>query len=353
MATIRKRKDNDGGIRYQVIVRKKGVPPQYATFERMTDARRWGRQTESAIEEGRHFKTAEAKRHTLGDLINRYVNDVLPQKPSAYKRQKAQLDWWKDRIGMYTLADTTPSIIAEQRDYLAKGVTRLGKLRSPSTVNRYLAALSHAFTIAEKEWEWLDTNPLRKVGKLKEPRGRVRFLNEEERAALLDSVKKSRNRNLYPIVILALSTGMRLGEICNLKWADVNLADGRIIIEESKNDERRGVPLVGFALNVMKEHTKVRHVGRDYIFSSDQKNQPIDIRKAWNNALRNSGVLDFRFHDLRHSAASYLAMNGATLAEMAEVLGHRTLQMVKRYAHLSEAHTAGVVEKMNNSIFGE
>ena len=353
MATIRKRKDKAGDIRYQVIVRKKGAPPQYATFERLTDARKWERQTESSIEEGRHFKTTEAKRHTVADLIDRYINDALPQKPKAYKRQKAQLEWWKARIGVYTLADATPSLISEQRDHLLKGVTRLGKLRSPATVNRYLAALSHVFTIAEKEWEWVQTNPIRKVRKQKESRGRVRFLDETERGALLVATKKSKNRHLYPIVVLALSTGMRLGEITGLKWGNVDLADGRIIIDETKNGERRAVPLVGFALQVMKDHTKVRRVDWDFIFSSDQKNQPVDIRKAWNNAIKQAGIEDFRFHDLRHSAASYLAMNGASLAEIADVLGHKTLQMVKRYSHISEQHTASVVEKMNLKIFGK
>ena len=351
MATIRKRKDKEGSIRYQVIVRKKGVPDQYATFERLTDARKWGRQTESAIEEGRHFKTTEAKRHTVKDLLDRYIKDVLPTKEKAFKRQKAQLDWWKESIGVYTLADATPALISEQRDILLNGVTRLGKKRSPATVNRYLAALSHVFTIAEKEWGWIESNPVRKVRKSKEPRGRVRFLTDEERERLLDACKESRNRHLYPIVVLALSTGMRLGEIVGLRWNDINLSSGRIILDETKNGERRLVPLVGFALELVKKHSKIRRLGFDYVFSSDQKNQPIEIRKAWNNALNKSEIEDFRFHDLRHCAASYLAMNGATLTEIAEVLGHKTLQMVKRYTHLSESHTARVVESMNNKIF--
>jgi len=78
----------------------------------------------------------------------------------------------------------------------------------------------------------------------------------------------------------------------------------------------------------------------------------MSLRAPWLAALKKAGVADFRFHDLRHSAASYLAMNGASLAEIAEVLGHKTLQMVRRYAHLSEAHTAGVVSRMNAKIFG-
>ena len=112
----------------------------------------------------------------------------------------------------------------------------------------------------------------------------------------------------------------------------------------------------------MQEHAKVKILGCDYVFPSQKPAkdktsgkliyQPIDIRTAWENALKNAEIEDFRFHDLRHSAASYLAMNGASLAEIAEVLGHKTLQMVKRYAHLSEAHTSTVVASMNEKIFG-
>jgi integrase len=102
----------------------------------------------------------------------------------------------------------------------------------------------------------------------------------------------------------------------------------------------------------MKERSKVRHIDTDLVFPSKIRPQkPLLIHKSFPEAVKRAKVEDFRFHDLRHSAASYLAMNGATLAEIADVLGHKTFQMVKRYAHLSEAHTAGVVASMNEKIF--
>lgn len=162
-------------------------------------------------------------------------------------------------------------------------------------------------------------------------------------------------------MVLALSTGARRNEILNLQWSNIDLERSQIVLHETKNGERRVLPLQGHAKNLIKEHAKVRILGCDYVFPSEitHKNaagetvyQPIDIRTAWENALTKAKVVDFRFHDLRHSAASYLAMNGATLAEIAEVLGHKTLQMVKRYAHLSEAHTSAVVARMNERIFG-
>jgi integrase len=103
----------------------------------------------------------------------------------------------------------------------------------------------------------------------------------------------------------------------------------------------------------MQQHAKVRRLDTPLVFPRPDGQKPLDIRSAWETALKHAGVDDFRFHDPRHSAASYLAMNGASLAEIAEILGHKTLSMVKRYAHLSEAHTARVVARMNAAIFGE
>lgn len=155
------------------------------------------------------------------------------------------------------------------------------------------------------------------------------------------------------MVLIALSTGSRKGEILNLHWSDVELTHGRITCHDTKNTARRAVPLTGRALDQMRQHAKVRRSDTPLVFPNAQGTQPLDPRRAWETALKQAGIPDCRCHDLRHSAASYLAMSGASLAEIAEVLGHRTLAMVKRYAHLSEAHTASVVARMNAKIFGE
>jgi integrase len=351
MANIQKRVSQNGKAAYRVRVRLKGYPLQTASFECLTDARKWAQQTEAAIREGRHFKITEAQRHTLSALIDRYVNDVLPGKRDGL-HQARQLRWWKEQLGSYTLADVTPALIAEYRDRLASGITNRKEKRSPATVNRYMAALSHAFTIAVKEWQWLEDNPLRKVSKPKEPRGRVRFLSDEERECLLEACRESSNPDLYPAVVLALSAGARQSEIMTLRWHQVDIAAKVIRLEHTKNGERRALPLVEHALELMRERAKVRRIDTDLIFPSKvDPAKPIDLRTPWEAALKRARIEDFRWHDLRHSAASYLAMNGATLAEIAEVLGHKTLQMVKRYAHLSEQHVAGVVAKMNAKLF--
>ena len=363
MASIRKRTRSDGTTSYRVDVRLKGFPPQRATFKRLTDAKKWGGQTEAAIREGRYFKTTEARKHTLSDAISRYKEFVLPTKKEQ-KKQEALLDWWDDEIGSHTLADVTPSKISECRDKLLNGITIRGTQRAPATVVRYLAALSNVFTTAVNEWEWLEDSPVRKVKKPTEPRGRVRFLSEDttgpdgktidgERSRLLKACEKSNSPYLYPVVVLALSTGMRQGEIMGLTWDDVDLHQGRITLHETKNGERRVVPLTGKALELLVGHAKIRRIDTPLIFPGKVKrDKPMDLRASWIAALKAADIEECRFHDLRHSAASYLAMNGASLAEIAEVLGHKTLQMVKRYAHLSEAHTAGVVASMNERIFG-
>jgi len=353
MATIKERIAKDGTPRYTVEIRLKGYPAQTATFKRKTDIKKWVQDTESAIRDGRHFKTVEAKKHTFADLVDRYIKDVLPKKPKQEVVQKMQLGWWKDKIGVYLLSDVTPALIVQYRDELASGITYRGTQRNPATVVRYMAALSHAFTIAVKEWGWLEDSPMRKVKKPKESRGRVRFLDNDERARLLAACQASSNKLLYLCFILALSTGMRQAELMGLKWQDVNLKDEFIILHETKNGERRRVPLAGIGLELLREHSKVRRIDTPLLFPSTKDPlKPIDLRRPFDNAMKAAEIEDFKWHDLRHCTASYLAMNGASLAEIAEVLGHKTLAMVKRYAHLSDGHVSNVVASMNAKIFG-
>lgn len=351
MASIEKRIAKNGAVSYRVKIRTRGQLPESSTFRRLTDAKRWAKQTEGAIVEGRHFKNAEGKRHTLGELIDRYLEEVLPNKrPNTIRSQSQQLRWWKDHLGDRMLAEITPALVAEYRDKLTRGN---GRARGPASVRRYLAALSHVFTVAVKEWGWLEDNPLTKVSKPKEPRGRVRFLSDDERARLLQACRESSNPDLYTAVVLALSTAARRMEIWGLRWSQVDPRRGTITVEETKNSERRSLTLVGHALELVHERAKVRRIDTDLIFPAPSDPQtPIDFRWAWEVALKRAQVGDFCWHDLRHSAASYLAMNSASLAEIAEILGHKTLEMAKRYTHLSEAHTAHVVASMNEKIFG-
>ena len=247
MATIVPRTTKGGNTRYRVQVRLRGHRPQSNTFDRLTDARKWAQQTEAAIHEGRHFPYSAAKRRKVADLIDRYVADVLPQKPKSILAQHAQLIWWREQIGDCLLSDLSPSLIAECRDRLAKIEVPGGYKRSPGTVNRYMAPLSHALNIAMKEWGWIHDNPMLRVTKFKESRGRVRFLSDDERDRLLAVCRDSSSTFLYPAVILAISTGMRRGELLGLSWKDIDLDREMITLHDTKNNERRAVPLKGLA----------------------------------------------------------------------------------------------------------
>ncbi|NGX41014.1 MAG: Tyrosine recombinase XerD [Candidatus Anoxychlamydiales bacterium] len=352
MASIRKHQTKDGKIKFHVQIRLKGHAPQTASFDRLTDARKWIQEVESSIRNNRYFKTAESRKHDFNQLADRYIASVLPEKKTA-SDQKAQLFWWKKHIGNMLLADITPSIISEYKEKLLTEKTKKGKKRTGSTANRYLSIISHVFTVACKEWGWVRENPLSFVSKLKEPKGRVRFLSDDERERLLTTCKSSKNSYLYTIVVLALSSGMRLGEILNLTWSNVDFKHQRIILEETKNGERRQVPLKGRALDLLKLLQEKHSLCTKLLFPSKAFfNKPTDIRSAWEYALKKAKIENFKFHDLRHSCASYLAMNGCTIVEIAGVLGHKTLQMVKRYSHLSDSHLSEVVSRMNEKILG-
>ena len=345
MATIDTRQSNDGQITYRVRVRIKGHATQTATFSKLADARKWASITEGAVFHEKRFPGNEAKKHTMSEGIDRYMTEVLPRKAaSSSHNQTFQLKWWKSAIGHNVLAEVSSSLIAQQRDRLRQS----GK--SNATVNRYLSALSHVLSITVREWEWLDDSPMRKVSKLRENKGRVRFLSVEERQSLLEQCKASRNTSLHTVVVLALSTGGRKNELLSLEWRDVDLKRNILTFRETKNGETRAVPLTGYALEVLKSHAKVRRIDTALVFPSSTGRKS-NIRQSWEYAVKRAGITNFHFHDLRHSYASYLAMNGASLLEIAELLGHKTLAMVKRYAHLTEAHTKSVVERMNKAVF--
>lgn len=342
MATFQKRVDSKGKTRWRALVRMKG---QTATkwFPRKAEAQTWASETEDAIRHRRYFATQEAERHTVQDLIDRRKLEIEgdPAKQAAGVGQ--QLDWWGGQIGKLSLVDLTPAVLAECRDRLAKD-------KSNPTANRYLAVMSKALNQAVREWGWIQDNPMRHVARKPENKGRVRFLSDDERKALLKACKDSDLAALHPIVVLALATGMRQGEILSLTWPQVDLKRGWITLTDTKNGDRRGLPLSGHALAVMEEYGKVRHLKEPRVFPGLERNKG-DFRAAWVRAVQAAGLTDFRFHDLRHSAASALLMSGASLGEIADVLGHRTLQMVQRYSHIADDHRAKVVAKMNQGIF--
>jgi integrase len=191
---------------------------------------------ESAVFAARAVPGLEAARHTLADVLERYRREVLPRKAQGTQRMQAgHLAWWKNALGYLRLVDLAPARLVECRDQLAQ-------TRTPGTVNHYLATLGHALAVAVREWQWLEASPLRRVQKLRLPPPRTRYLSDAERQRLLAACQASANRMLYPVVLVALTTGCRKMEILSLTWPDVDLHRRELRVSQTKNGRPRVVP---------------------------------------------------------------------------------------------------------------
>ena len=384
MAVIRERKSASGVKSYHVQVRIRGFPPQTQTFKSKTLAKEWAALTETDLKAGRLLPRVIAERYTVSDLLTRYRKEVLPLKKAKFIRdQTVHLDWWEAKLGRYSLAQLNSNVIGQARIALstesigkksvkvqtkdAKGNTitktvQEDRVRAPATVVRYMGALSHALNTAVNEWGWIDKSPMIGVRKPKVDNERRRFLSDEEIQRVLTEAKGSENRFLYTVVLLALSTGMRLTEIMSLRWRNVLVEDGAemglLVMEKTKNGDARTSPLAEDAFKavmVLRDKAKKDNADRvpanQLLFPSDTvENKPVEIRKAWETCRKRAELDDFRFHDLRHTAGSLLAMSGASTREIAEVLGHKTMAMAKRYSHLTQKHLGSVVANMNQRL---
>lgn len=354
MATIEPRTLKDGSKRYRVRVRLLGELPRTKTFKRLTDAKAWASKVESDMGHGAYVPTALERRRTLHELIEKYQTEYLPTRGIRdTAKQEALLKWWDDHYGHLTLDKLKPEAIAEGRRKLAARRKRDGDPLSGATINRHLAALSAVCKWAWKELRWLPSNPVLDVSKAPESTGIVRYLSDGERKALLQVCRKSSDPNIYAAVMLALATGARYSNIRNLTWADVDLKQWRLRFTETKNDQPRYVPVVGPAQPALQAQHAADPTQAGWVFKGNRDDAPADLDKAWRKVRKAAGIEDVRFHDLRHTTASYLTMNGASLAEVAEALGHRTLVMAKRYSHQSGEHVRSTFERMASRLADE
>ncbi|MGE0278730.1 MAG: tyrosine-type recombinase/integrase [Nitrospiraceae bacterium] len=285
--------------------------------------------------------------HTLKNLLAYYDTEYLSHKaPSTQKQQRGIHQIINQTLGPVHLKDLNPELLRAWRDTIAA-------THAPGTVRRYYSALAAPLRVAIEDLEWLSENPLRKVRKPAESPGRTRYLSPEERERLLEACQQSGSPHLYTIVCVALSTGARRGEILGLTWPLVDFQQQQIRIGRSKNGDRRSVPLVGLGLEALKAHRAKYPKATGLLFPCATGHRPMFVQHPFETARRRAGLEDFHFHDLRHTFASYMAMSGASLLELAALLGHRDLDMVQRYAHLTNSHLNGIVAKMNQSFLGE
>jgi integrase len=281
---------------------------------------------------------SHAPGHTLADLLEAYTRDHLPQKaPQTQYQERLFYRKVAQDLGDIPLDRLSPLILRAWRD-------RFRPYYKPNTIRRYMISLSAVLTAGVEDYGWISTHPLRKVRKPAEPPGRDRCLTPDEQTRLLASCQVSRNPHLHVIVVLALATGARKNELLQRLWSEVDLVRGLLSIPLAKNGDRRAVPLVAHAVTLLEAHA----VGRSsrWVFPRADGIKPVSITSAWRYACVRAGIEDLHVHDLRHSCATYLAMSGASLAEIGEILGHRSLTQTQRYVHLLEPHTRGVLEKM-------
>lgn len=284
--------------------------------------------------------------HTIADLLDVYERDYLPCKaPATAYNQRLLYRHYRAAFGALHVTEITPAWLRAWQRQLA---TRL----KPGTVRVYMDALSAALTYAVTDLEWLHEQPMRKVRKLPDPPTHMRFLSPEERQRLLRACRRSDDPRLYPVVLLALHTGARKSELLHLRRRDVNLLQKLVVFTTTKTKVARAVPLTGLALELLS-HPRYKILPPDaWLFPGPETGRPTRIDYAWTKARQEAGLTDFRFHDLRHTAASYLLMSGANLVELADILGHRTMGMVKRYAHFTQGHTRGVLTRMAQQFLG-
>ncbi len=328
------------GTSFRVRITAQGFPLISKTFSTKTEALHWGKRMEADLIAGR-LGTPQAHHHTVADAINRFLEEQPPGFGRWLYEAKtaAMLKWWREHFGGLKLAEIKPTTIVQGRDLLRRNPSppkRKGGIRRPrsaATVNRYVSALSSVFQACLELWGWMEGNPCRGLRRLPEHNQRTRFLEPDEQERLLKECEA--DRNLLDVVCMALWTGARRGEICGMRWRFVDLKNGLATFPDTKNGETRAIPLCREAEDLLHRRFRERTLGKqDFVFPAEKSDGPIDVSHRFRRFCKKAGVEQFRFHDLRHSAASALARAGVSERKMQEVLGHKTVAMTKRYSHL-------------------
>jgi integrase len=316
MASIRQRAD-----KWQARIARKGFPPEVRSFKTRSEALRWAREVETAIDAGTFRSTSEAAELTLRELLQRYSEQVSPTKRGHAEEVIRLRALQRARIAGYSLSNLTPERVATFRD------ERLLHVRAGAVI-RDLSLLSSVINHARREWGVGIENPCALVRKPATPPGRTRVLSSEERHRMFNALVPTgrRNRWMLPLVQLALMTAMRRGELLALRWSDLDLVARVAHLRMTKNGQPRSVPLSSEAAALLAALER----------SEDGRVFPIEaqaMEAAFKRARDRAGVTDVRFHDLRHTATSVMAAKLPNVIELAAVTGHRTIQMLKRYYH--------------------
>lgn len=277
----------------------------------------------------------------LGEILNYYVCTVSIRKRS-YTSEVHRIGALSKYLGHIQLGQVTPMDVSTFRDIRlsTKNPRNPSKTLATSTVKLELMLLSHVFTTAASDWGMDQlANPVARVRKPKVPPGRTRRLTAAEERKLLYAAARHSNPQFYAIVVLALETAMRQGEILSLRWENVHWNQRTVHLAMTKNGEQRNVPLSRKAYDILHDYLPRKSSG--VVFDSYTSN---GIKSAWRAFTKGAGIADFHFHDMRHCAISSLLERGLNTLEVAAISGHKSMSMLKRYAHLSSCH---LVEKLD------
>ncbi len=286
------------------------------------------------IVEKKWFERPVGAEVTLEEMLEKYLveHSEVNKAPTSFVRDKSLANHLKRYFGELYITEITPRAVSAYK------VKRRKEGAAPNTVNNELRLLGHAFNLAIKEWEWVELNPVSRVSK-------ERVNNQVERWLTFEEVKRLLTASphwLRELLVFALNTGLRRGEILNLRWPMVDLSRRTITILEQKNGGIDTLPLNEKALEVLTARSKVRS---DYLFYN-REGSAIDgsnLRRDFLKALRKAEIADFRFHDLRHTFATRLVQAGVDLYKVQKLMRHKSPIMTQRYAHhYSESLRDGV-----------
>jgi integrase len=294
------------------------------------------------IAENKFLDIKKEQKIKFEEFADEYIEiHCKPNNKSWRKSDLPNLNGLKKYFAGKYLYEITPRDIEQYRAERIKNVSKL-------TVNRVLNTLSSMYNRAI-EWGKATVNPVSKVKLFKVPEKRFRYLEKEEINKLLMAIDQLDSQNkhnqyshLKPVVLVALHTGMRKSEILGLKWHDIDIKRNIIHLLDTKNGEKREVPM-----NEIVQKTIIgvlKNPESQYVFCNKNGEPYGNVRKSFDTALRKCGIINFRFHDLRHTFASQLVMNGVDLNTVRELLGHKSLEMTLRYSHLSPDHKKRAVD---------
>ena len=331
MATIYKR-----GPRWHALIRRKELKTTDKSFETRKEAVVWARDIESKIDRGIVNDITKAARITLADLFDRYETETAPYKRNS-RCERYMLMMLKDRLGHLSLSGLSREKVAQFRD------NRLAEGKSPATVRNNLHLLSAVISLAISDWGFeIPYNPVRRIRKPQANNARERRLEPGEEQRLLTAATKARNPMLRPLIVLALETAMRLGELLSLEWANIDTNRHQAFLPNTKNGKARNVPLSSVALEALSMVEKTEGQKRVFKWWCG----PESVHNAWCRLIKRAGITNLRFHDLRHEAASRLSDRGMDILRIAAITGHSSLQMLKRYTHFRTSDLAKELDRI-------